>query len=100
VNRLQEAVVDCNEALRLRLGDDAFSIRGLVYLKLKKLELALTDYDSALQANPKNAFSLYGRGIAKRWNGDEAGAIADISAAEQIMPDIAADFGRYGVSAP
>ena len=92
--------MDCNEALRLRLGDDAFSIRGLVYLKLKKLELALTDYDSALQANPKNAFSLYGRGIAKRWNGDEAGAIADISAAEQIMPDIAADFGRYGVSAP
>ena len=41
--------MDCNEALRLRLGDDAFSIRGLVYLKLKKLELALTDYDSALQ---------------------------------------------------
>ena len=81
-------------------GGDAFRIRGLVYLKLKKLDLALTDYDSALQANPKNAFSLYGRGIAKRWNGDEAGAIADISAAEQIMPDIAADFGRYGVSAP
>ena len=100
VNRLQKAVVDCNEALRLRLGDDAFSIRGLVYLKLKKLELALTDYDAALQANPKNAFSLYGRGIAKRLSGDEAGAIADIAAAEQISPDIAADFGRYGVSAP
>jgi tetratricopeptide (TPR) repeat protein len=100
VNRLQEAVADCNEALRLRPGGDALRIRGLVYLKLKKLDLALTDYDSALQANPKSAFSLYGRGIAKRLNGDEPGAIADIAAAEQITPDIAADFGRYGVSAP
>jgi hypothetical protein len=46
-------------------GDDALRIRGLVYLKLKKLDLALTDYDAALQANPKNAFSLGGgRGAA------------------------------------
>ena len=30
----------------------------------------------------------------------ESQIIADIAAAEQITPDIAADFGRYGVSAP
>jgi tetratricopeptide (TPR) repeat protein len=48
LNRLQKAVVDCNEALRLRPGDDALRIRGLVYLKLKKLDLALTDYDDFL----------------------------------------------------
>ena len=94
-------MADCNESLRLRPGNgNTLGTRGLVYLKLKKLDLALNDYDSALQTNPKNAFSLYGRGIVKRLNRDEAGAIADIAAAEQIRPDIAADFGRYGVSAP
>jgi tetratricopeptide (TPR) repeat protein len=98
--RLQEAVVDCNESLRLRPGDgNTLGNRGLAYLKLKKLDLALTDYDASLQANP-NASALYGRGIAKRLRGDKAGADADIAAAEQISPDIAEDFERYGVDAP
>jgi hypothetical protein len=32
--------------------------------------------------------------------GNKAGADADIAAAEQISPDIAEDFERYGVRAP
>jgi hypothetical protein len=32
--------------------------------------------------------------------GDKAGADADIATAKQISPDIAEDFGRYGVPAP
>ena len=92
---------DCNESLRLRPGDgDTLGNRGLVYLKLNKLDLALADYDAALQANPKNAFSLYGRGMAKWLTGDKAGADTDIATAKQISPDIAEDFGRYGVRAP
>jgi len=68
-------VADCNESVRLRPGDaDMLGNRGLAYLKMKKLDLALADYEAALQANPKNAFSLYGRGIAKRLKGDKAGA--------------------------
>jgi tetratricopeptide (TPR) repeat protein len=101
VNRYQEAMADCNESLRLRPGDgNTLGTRGLVYLKLKKLDLALADYDTALQADPKDAFSLYGRSIAKRLNGDEAGANVDIAAAKRISPDIAEDFERYGVRAP
>jgi tetratricopeptide (TPR) repeat protein len=93
-------VADCNESLRLLPGDgEALGYRGLAYLKMKRLDLALADYDAALQANPKNAFSLYGRGVAKRLNGHQAGANSDIAAAEQINPDIAADFERYGVRA-
>jgi tetratricopeptide (TPR) repeat protein len=42
VNRLQEAVADCNESVRLRPGDaDMLGNRGLAYLKMKKLDLAL-----------------------------------------------------------
>lgn len=38
--------------------------------------------------------------MAKRMEGDNEGASADIAAAKQISPDIAADFERYGVPAP
>jgi Flp pilus assembly protein TadD len=91
-------VADCNESLRLRPGDgDTLANRGLAYLKLEKLDLALADYDTAVQANPNNSSSLYGRGMAKWLKGDKAGADADIAAAKQISHDIAEDFERYGV---
>jgi len=98
VNRLQEAVADCDESLRLQPSDgDTLGNRGLAYLKLKKLDLALIDFDAALQANHKDASSLYGRGIAKRLKGDEAGAGADFAAAKQASLGVAEDFERYGV---
>ena len=94
-------MADCNESLRVRPGDgNALRSRGLVHLKLKEVDSALADYDAALKADSKDAFSLYGRGTAKRWKGDATGADADIAAAEQIRPGIAADFERYGLSRP
>ena len=94
-------MADCNESLRVRPGDgNALRSRGLVHLKLKELDSALADYDGTLKADTKDAFSLYGRGTAKRWKGDATGADADIAAAEQIRAGIAADFERYGLSGP
>jgi tetratricopeptide (TPR) repeat protein len=94
-------MADCNESLRVRPGDgNALRSRGLVHLKLKEVDSALADYDAALKADSKDAFSLYGRGTAKRWKGDATGADADIAAAEQIRAGIAADFERYGLSGP
>ena len=69
-------------------------------MKLDQLDPALADFDTALRAEPKNAFSLYGRGIAKRLRGDAAGANGDIAAAKQISPDIAEEFELFGVHAP
>jgi len=92
--------VDCNESRRLQPGEGgALNARGTAYLKLDRLDLARADFDTALRTDPKNAFSLYGRGIAKGLKGDRAGADADIAAAKQISPDVATDFERYGVSA-
>jgi tetratricopeptide (TPR) repeat protein len=94
-------MADCDESLRLRPGEaGALSARGLVHVKLKELDLALADYDAALRVDPKNAFCLYGRRMAKQLMGDQAGADADIAAAKQIYPDIAGDFQRYLVAAP
>jgi hypothetical protein len=49
-------------------------------------------FDAALAVNPRLANALYGRGIAKRRNGDPAGANADVAAAKAINPGIAQEF--------
>jgi tetratricopeptide (TPR) repeat protein len=93
------AVTDCTEALGIA-GNDAniMDSRGLAYLRLSRLDDAVADYDEALKLNPKQAGSLYGRGLAKLKNGDAAGGEADIAAAKAIQADIAEEFARYGVT--
>jgi tetratricopeptide (TPR) repeat protein len=95
---LQQALADCNEALRLMPNDiHTLDSRGLAYLKLGEFDKAIADYDVVLKFNPQQAGSLYGRGIAKRKNGDNAGGNADITAAKAIRAEIVEEFARYGV---
>jgi hypothetical protein len=49
-----------------------------------------------LKINPRRAGPLYGRGLAKRKNGDQAGGDADIAAARAIRADIADEYAKYG----
>ena len=72
--------------------------RGFAYLRLNRLDDAVADYDEALRRNPKQAGSLYGRGLAKLKKGDAVGGEADIAAAKAIRADIAEEFARYGVT--
>ena len=69
-----------------------------MYLRLSRLDDAVADYDEALRRNPKQAGSLYGRGLAKLKKGDAVGGEADIAAARAIQADIAEEFARYGVT--
>jgi tetratricopeptide (TPR) repeat protein len=94
---LEEALADCNEALRLK-PDNAFTLdsRGLVYLKLGQFDRAIVDYDAALKLDPKLAGSNYGRGLAKLRQGDSRGK-EDITAARSMQADIADEFVRYGL---
>jgi hypothetical protein len=50
-----------------------------------------------LRVNPKEASSLYGRGVAKLKKGDSNAGNSDIAAAKAIQADIAEEFARYGV---
>ena len=63
---LQLALADCNESLRLR-ADDAATLdsRGFTCLKLGQFDHAIADYDAALELDPKQATSHYGRGVAR-----------------------------------
>jgi hypothetical protein len=74
--------------------------RGFTYLKMRKAAAAITDYDAALKADPKSATSLYGRGLAKLFNGEKVSAESDIAAARQIDPEIANKFEGWGAHAP
>ena len=97
VGRLQQALADCNEAIRIN-PKSVRSSRGLVYLKLGKFDQAIADYDAALKnENPKSAFSLYGRGFANLKIGKSSAGNTDIMAAKAIQANIAEKYAGWGV---
>src|SRR5436305_556288 len=60
------ALSDCNEALRLQpLQTLASTNRGFIHLKLGDTTQAIADFDTAITTDTNNAWSLYGRGLAK-----------------------------------
>jgi tetratricopeptide (TPR) repeat protein len=99
---LAKALSGCNAALRLSTKSSNFAAqilnaRGLVRLRLGDFDKAISDYDASLQILPKNAWSLYGRGVAKLRKHKTAEGEADMSAATAIRAPIADDFKRRGI---
>jgi hypothetical protein len=70
--------------------------RGFVELKAGRYDLAIEDYNLAIEFL-SNAETLYGRGTAKRRKGDTAGGDAGIAAAVGLDPRIAETFAGFGV---
>jgi len=97
---LQLALTDCNKSLRLNSNEATFDSRGLVYLKMKNADAAITDYNAVLAIDPKVPSSLYGRGLAEHMKGNEFASQADITAAVKLQSDIADQFAKWGVPAP
>jgi tetratricopeptide (TPR) repeat protein len=96
---LDQALADCNAALRIRPNTAAFlDSRGLVYLRQSNYDKAIVDYDAALHLRPKTAWSLYGRGLAKLRKGMKTEGQSDIEAAIALEPKIAEHAGKYGIT--
>ena len=97
VGILKPGLADCNQALRLMPNNAAtLDSRGFIFLKMTNFDAAVSDYDASLGSNPKLAFALYGRGLARLRNDDPAGE-ADVAAAKAIQADIAEEYARYGM---
>lgn len=95
---LEKALSDCNTAVKLRPNMPAYrDSRGLVNLKLDRLDAALADYDAAVKASPRNAWMLYSRSIAAARAGRAEQAAADRKAALAIDPHIGRRAVRYGL---
>jgi len=96
---LPKALGDCNAALRRsgKTNAAALDSRGLVRLRLGDYDKAINDYDDSLKLAPRDAWSLYGRGVAKLRKKRTAEGQADTEAAERLWPKIAGEFQRRGI---
>lgn len=86
---LPAGLSDCNRALRLAPQQpDILDSRGLIYLRMGRLEDATRDFSAALRRRPNLATALYGRGIARLKRGDAKGAQADVLQARKADPNV------------
>ena len=100
---LAEALADCNRALKLAgkaspLTGRVLDSRGLVRLRMGDYDKSITDYDESLKQRPKNAWSLYGRGLAKLRKSKVAEGEADMAAATALWAPIGDEFKRHGMT--
>jgi tetratricopeptide (TPR) repeat protein len=95
---LDSALDDCNAALEKAPDNAAFlDSRGLVLLRLGRIDEAIADYDRALAGRPGQSTSLFGRAVAWARKGDKAKSDADAAAAQTADPNIRTTFEQYGV---
>jgi tetratricopeptide (TPR) repeat protein/predicted aspartyl protease len=94
---LDKALADCDAAIRQDRNFAYLDSRGLVHLRMGQLKAAIEDYDAALRAAPKMAWSLYGRGLAKKRLGQTAEGEADIQAAVVLNPDLPKQASKIGL---
>jgi Flp pilus assembly protein TadD len=69
-----------------------------VLLRLGRFDEAIDQFDGALQVQPKDAWSLYGRGLAKLKKGATAQGQADIASAIVVQPNIVRETKSYGLA--
>jgi tetratricopeptide (TPR) repeat protein/predicted aspartyl protease len=99
---LQLALDDCNQALRHAAKSSPFyadvtDSRGLVWLRLGDYDKSIADFDACLKIVPRDAWSLYGRGIDKMRAKRTSEGEADIAQAKAISAEIGNTFGGYGI---
>lgn len=96
---LQTALSFCDASLAQDAESaNAFDSKGFVLLRLKRFKESISSYDTALKLREGGAWSLYGRGIAKRRIGKVKEGDADIKAALQAEPGVGEVFTRAGVA--
>jgi tetratricopeptide (TPR) repeat protein len=95
---LEAALADCDAALRKNRVSEVMGNRGLVLLRMGRLDEAIVQYTTAIGQQPQLAPALYGRGLAELKKGDKAKGEADIAAANAIAPGLAAQYRRFGLA--
>ena len=96
------AVKDCNAALGRTDKSNPFyakvaDSRGLVFLRMGEYDKSIADYNASLKIDAKNAWSLYGRGIAKLRKQETSAGEADIAQATAIWPRVGEEFKHRGI---
>lgn len=95
---LDAALTDCDAAIRRDKTSEVMESRGLVLLRMGRLDEAIAQYTAAIRAQPRAAPALYGRGLAELKKGAKAEGETDIAAAKAIAPGLAAEYKRFGIA--
>ena len=66
-------------------------------LRLGKYDKALSDFDRSIEYRPANAWSLYGRGLARTRVGDQTRGDADLAEARRVLADIDRKIASVGL---
>jgi tetratricopeptide (TPR) repeat protein len=86
----EQGLADCNKAVRLSQGSPVFlQTRGMAHLRLGQDDAAIADFDASLKLRPREAWCLYGKGLAEKRKGLTAQGEADQKAAAEIAPRLA-----------
>jgi tetratricopeptide (TPR) repeat protein len=97
---LAAALKDCNAAIS-RSGKfqnpDFLDNLALVRFRLGDYDKSIGNYDAALKLRPKNAWTLYGRGLAKLKKNSRSDGEADIAEAVKLAPGVADAYKRMGL---
>lgn len=87
--KLDEALADCNTALKLAPDDPhVLDSLGVVEMRRGQYAEALDLFNKALKSHPDNVGMLYLRGVCERKTGDMEGGDADIATAKGKNPEI------------
>ena len=89
--QFDEAIADCNEALRLNpQSAETYIDRGVIYCDKGDLDHAIADSNEALRLDPKSSLAYANRGKFYAAKGDFDHAIADTKKALELDPHNAA----------
>jgi adenylate cyclase len=84
---IREAEHEAHAALALDPDlASASRLLGSIFISRRQVDLALAEFDRAIQANPSDASSYDFRGNALMWAGDHAAAVASLQAAQKLNP--------------
>lgn len=96
---LPAALSDADSAIHQRRDNARFlDTRGLIRLRMGDYDKAVADYTASIALSPRDAWSLYGRGLAERHLGQTAAADTDIAAALRIAPHLDERFRGLAIS--
>jgi tetratricopeptide (TPR) repeat protein len=87
LNRLDEALADFNQSLRLNAENvGALNNRGTIYTRKGEIALARTDFGAALQLDPQNPITWFNRGNLLVKDGKLVDALADYDQSIRLKP--------------
>jgi tetratricopeptide (TPR) repeat protein len=95
---LKDALADCDASLKLApTMVQTLDSRAFVLLRLGRYRESVAAYTLALAADPSEAMSLYGRGIARLRDGEAKDGQADLAQARAIGFKVEDAYQSYGV---